>query len=163
MNLRIASLLAVALVMPLGCGANASSTLRAEARPGSARTYAFVGAPVGANATDQELRAALRHDLAGRGYAEAASAGAADFLVAYRVQEQPQLATDAVGYGFGRWEPANIITYTQAAVTVDFIDPRTHGVFWHGKATNVMQHVDGQHPRKVDRAVAKIVGRSPVS
>jgi hypothetical protein len=158
--------LAAGLLIAAGCGA----TVRASVTPGANleqyHSYAFFTPTYRANQpespAEQEVRSALRRDLALKGMVEATSAPA-DFLVAYHVKERQVLDVGSVGYGFWGYGygPGYVTSYTEGTLIVDFIDPRTKSVFWRGTATAVVSHPDTPNLAKVDKAVSKLVGQYP--
>lgn len=151
-----------------GCGATVHSTVAPNANLGQYKTYAFrtpryrEGAPE--TPAEQELRAALRNDLAGKGLVEASAGQPPDFLIAYHVERQQKLDVQSVGYGYGwGWGggPVSVTTYTEGTLIVDFIDPRTNSAFWRATASDVINHPASPDLGKVDKAVAKLVDQYP--
>jgi hypothetical protein len=152
-----------ALALVAGCGASVNSTVTPGANLGQYKTWSFhtpkyrAGKPE--TPAEQELRAALKADLANKGLAEAAPGTMPNFLVAYHVKEQQQLDVENVGYF---WGPSDVYTYTQGTLIVDFIDPRTNQVFWRGTASQVVNNPDTPNLTHIDKAVAKLVNQYPV-
>jgi Domain of unknown function (DUF4136) len=169
MNTRLAGLAGLAAILAIGagCGATVHSTVAPNANLGQYRNYSFqtpryrVGQSE--SPAEQELRAALRNNLAQKGLTEAPAGQQPDFLVAYHVKEQQKLDVDTMGYGFGwGWGgPAAVTTYTQGTLIVDFIDPRTNQAFWRGTASDIVDHPESPDLGKLDKAVAKLVNQYP--
>jgi Domain of unknown function (DUF4136) len=165
MKTRLAALAAL-LALSVGCGATVHSSIAPNANLGQYRTFAFkmpryhAGQPE--TPAEQELRSTLRNDLALKGLTEAAPGQQPDFLISYHVKQQQKIDVDTVGYGFGWWGgPADVYTYTEGTLIVDFIDPRTNQAFWRGTASDVVNHPYSPDLAKVDKAVAKLVNQYP--
>jgi hypothetical protein len=166
-SMKTRSLLVAAFILVVaGCGAQVRSTVASGANLSQYRTYAFYTPAYRANRPEspgeQELRMSLRNSLAERGLTEVPAGIAPDFEVAYHVKKQQKLDIDTVGYGFWGWSPAaNVTTYTEGTLIVDFIDPRTNTVFWRGTATDVLHHPESPDMARVDAAVAKLIRQYP--
>jgi hypothetical protein len=162
MKTLLLGFLALALV---GCGASVSSTVTPGANLGRYRTYTFLTPPYRAGQPEspgeQELRTALRQDLAQKGLAEAQPGQTPDFHIAYHVKEQQKLDVDTVGYGFWGLGGGDVYTYTEGTIIVDFVDPQTKQVFWRGTASDVVDNPSSPKLSKIDAAVSKMVKRYP--
>jgi uncharacterized protein DUF4136 len=166
MENRIARFLAIAVLTAAGCGASVHSSIAPNANLGQYKTFAFktpqYRAGKAESVAEQELRTALRNDMAQKGLTEAAAGQQPDFLVAYHVKEQQKLDVEDVGYGFGwGWGGADVYQYTQGTIIVDFIDPRTNQAFWRGTASDVVNHPETPDVGRLDNAVAKLVNQYP--
>jgi hypothetical protein len=64
------------------------------------------------------------------------------------------------GYGWGGWD---VYTWTQGTLIVDFTDPRTNQVVWRGTASAVVNHPENPSPKKVEKAVNKLMAHYPVT
>lgn len=165
MKIRMATLAALILI-GAGCGATVHSTMAENANLGQYHTYAFATPKYRIGQTEsvaeQDLRTSLRNALAQKGLVEAAPGQQPDFLVTYHVKEQQRLDVQNVGYGYGwGWGPTNVYEYTQGTLVVDFVDPRTNQAFWRGTASDVVQHPESPDPRKIDKAVSKLIRQYP--
>ena len=156
--------LSAALVLA-GC---APISVRSQAAPdvnlANYKTFAFFTGPMpGAPETlvEQDIRNSVERNLAARGMTPAA--GKPDFYVAYHTQLQQKLSATNYGYGYwGGWGP-DFYTYTQGTIVLDFIDPRTNKVFWHGTATSVVNHPENPDGQKIDAAVSKLLQHYPTT
>lgn len=165
MKSRWAGIVAV-VALAIGCGATVRSTVAPNANLGQYHTYAFETPRYRIGQTEspaeQALRTALRNNLAQKGLTEVAPGQQPDFVVAYHVQKQQKMDVNSVGYGFGwGWRPANVYTYTEGTLIVDFVDPRTNQAFWRGTASDVVNHPEAPDIGKLDKAVAKLVDQYP--
>jgi hypothetical protein len=164
-NMKSAILPIAALTFAVGCGATVHSSLSPTANVSQYKTFSFYNSPYkqGKPETiaDQTIRSAISQDLAAKGLTEATN-GPGDFQVAYHVVEQQKLAVDDFGYGFwGFAGPADITTYTQGTLVVDFIDPKTNKAFWRGTASQIVNDPNNVNPAKLDAAIAKLINRYP--
>ena len=145
----------VTLVFALLCGAVgagcANWTVRSESsaatRYGDYRSYAWAN-PSGSTGNrflDQRIRDAVASDLARRGIVPASDLEHADFLIDYSLASGPLVQTivtpgayPLVGVSGGAYvgalPAAMTYVYSENNVTLDFIDPRSNKVFWHGAA-----------------------------
>lgn len=166
MKTRLYALAAiVALGLGLGCGASVHSSVAPNANLGQYHTYAFATPRYRANRpetpAEQDLREALRSSLAQKGLVEAPAGAAPDFLVAYHVKTRQQM--DAATLGYGWYGPADVYTYTEGTLIVDFVDPRTNAAFWRGTASDVVNHPEAPDVARLDKAVAKLINQYPAA
>ncbi|MBS2027205.1 MAG: DUF4136 domain-containing protein [Deltaproteobacteria bacterium] len=157
------SVFVIAALALAGC---APISVRSQAAPdvnfAGYKTYAFFtalapGAPE--TVVEQDIRGSLERNLATHGMVPAT--GKPDFLVAYHTQLQQKLSATNYGYGYwGGWGP-DFYTYTQGTIVLDFIDPKTNKVFWHGTATSVVSHPENPDASKIDAAITKLLERYP--
>ena len=114
-----------------------------------------------------EVRDAIRGDLAKRGFAEATN-GRPDFYVAFYVGLQNRYDVNAIDYGmpvFHRrgwwgWPRAYdvwAVPYTQSTLIVDIIDARTNQLVWRGYDTDTLN--TGKPEKTLDSAVDHVVSR----
>jgi len=124
----------------------------------SLRQEAFERSPAG-----EVVRTRIARDLAQRGIHE--TRGTPDFLVAYRTQLEQKVDVDDWGYPTLFWgAPPGSVTldeYTQGNLVVDFIDPKSGQIFWHGTASAVIEHPDNPNLNKLASAVDKVMNRYP--
>ncbi len=160
--LRVA---AVALIA--GCGASVSSTVSPGANLGRYHTYAFYTSPYRAGAaespSEQEVKSALRNSLAQKGMVETAPGQTPEFLVAFHARKQQKLDVTSAGYGWWGLGGADVYTYTEGTLIVDFIDPATKNVFWRGTATQIIDNPYAPNLNKIDKAVAKMIDKYPAT
>jgi hypothetical protein len=158
-------LAAVALIA--GCGASVSSTVMPGANLGRYHTYAFYTPPyrLGTTATpgEQEVATALRNSLADKGLVEATPGQQPDFLVAYHARKQQKLDVTSAGYGWWGLGGADVYTYTEGTLIVDFIDQSTKSVFWRGTASQIIDNPYSPNLAKIDKAVAKLINKYPAT
>jgi hypothetical protein len=114
-----------------------------------------------------DVKQAIRTDLAEHGYVEATS-GHPDFYVAFYVGLKDRYDVNAMGYGLpvfhrrGWWGwPGGYdvwsVPYTQSTLIVDVIDAKTNQLVWRGYDTDTL---NSGHPGKtLDSAVDHIVTR----
>jgi hypothetical protein len=72
-----------------------------------------------------------------------------------------KLEADDMGYGVWGFGSADLTTYTQGTLVVDFIDPQTHKVFWRGTASEIVANPSNVNASKLNKAVAKLVDQYP--
>jgi hypothetical protein len=162
--MKSTKMMLLALTMAAGCGATVHSSTMPNANLDQYKTFSFYSSPYKRgqpeSIADQQIRAALRQDLAAKGLAEATNAPP-DFLVAYHVVEQQKLEANDVGYGLWGFGGVDLTTYTQGTVVVDFVDPRTNKVFWRGTASEIVNDPNNVNTAKLDKAIAKLIDRYP--
>jgi hypothetical protein len=153
--------------MVAGCGASVSSTVTPGANLGQYRTFSFFTPPyrVGTaeSPSEQEVKSALRNDLAQRGITEAAPGQSPEFLVAYHARKQQKLDVTSAGYGWWGLGGTDVYTYTEGTLIVDFIDPASKSVFWRGTATQIVDNPYAPNLTKIDKAVAKMIDKYPAT
>jgi Domain of unknown function (DUF4136) len=129
----------------------------------SYRTFAWAPHAPGKpeNLGDQAIRSSLQQNLAGRNIVPAAPGQPPDFYVAYQTatHEKTQVYYGGYPYYYGYYP--SVSTYTEGTLIVDFIDPRSHQVFWRGTASAVVDHPDNPDPGKIAKAVQKLIDRYP--
>jgi Domain of unknown function (DUF4136) len=117
-----------------------------------------------------DVRQALRADLASHGLSEAAS-GHPDFYVAFYVGLRERYDLDAVGYGLpvfhggfhrGWWGWPHgydvwAVPYTESTVIVDLIDAHTNQLVWRGYDTDTLNAKDPD--KTLTKAVDNVVSR----
>jgi hypothetical protein len=147
------------------------------------RTYAWVTPPPGSieerfdrTATGRRIHAAVAADLAARGLhpvatvpcdapppADCASIPCPDLLVAYRVSETDELASDW-DYGPGPVTGArDVYSYSSkgsGTLLLDFIDPNSRHVVWRSAARGILQDPDSDNPN-VESAIGKMLANYP--
>lgn len=163
------ALLVLAPLLSACSGITASSNFAPGVNTTQYRTFGWYATPPGQalSVSDQQVRAALQNQLEQKGLTPATAAAPPDFLIAYHAKRQQKVDVSpgyayGYGYGYGWWGGfPNVYTYTEGTLIVDFIDPKTNQVFWRGTAQSVLSHPNNPDPRKVDKAVAKIIKRYP--
>jgi hypothetical protein len=117
-----------------------------------------------------DVRRAIRTDLASRGLSEATS-GHPDFYVAFYVGLQERYDLDAVDYGmpvfhrgfhrawwgWPRGYDVWAVPYTESTVIVDLIDARTNQLVWRGYDTDTLNAKDPD--KTLTKAVDNVVAR----
>ena len=118
-----------------------------------------------------DVRQAVRRDLAGHGIVEATS-GNPDFYVAFYVGLRDRYDINHVGYGFpvfrrgfrsGWWGwprgyDAWAVPYTESTVIVDVIDAHTNQLVWRGYDTDTLNvnNPDKTLTNAVDNVLARL-------
>jgi hypothetical protein len=155
-SMRTTFVLAVALA---GC---ASTRIHSEVAPntdlGRYRTFGWLanhnGGPV--SIVDQHVRDALAEQLTRQGLQQV-PAESADFLVTYHVLQEHKVAVADWGNGIYGWAP-EVVAYSDGALIVDFIDPRTNRVIWRGSAGGAVDRTGTIDVKRLRRAAAALVG-----
>ena len=113
-----------------------------------------------------DVKDALRKDLAGHGYVEATT-GQPDFYIAFYVGLQDRYDVTMMDYrvpafhrrgwwgwpgGYDVWVP-----YTESTLTIDVIDAKTDQLVWRGYDTDALN--SGSPEKTLDSAVDHIVSR----
>jgi hypothetical protein len=161
-------MLAVSMLVVAGCGATIRTSITTNTELGEYKTYAFCTPSYRQgkleDPSDRAIKSALKHDLAAKGFTEAAS-GRPDFLISYHflvasyVKEQP-LAAHAVRYGFSGWPGTNHLTeYTRGTLIVEFINPQSKQVFWRATGSQLLKRPESPNTAKTLRVVGQIVNR----
>ena len=89
-----------------------------------------------------------------------------DFLVAIHGGSQDKVQVSTYGYSYGYWGGymgypyANVYTYQEGTLIIDFIDAEDHELFWRGWATAVIDRAEDP-ARKITEAVGKILAYYP--
>jgi hypothetical protein len=152
-----------ALLLFAGCGSiRVRSEIAPETELGRYRTFAWFP-PQGAGPetiVDQQIRRALQKQLASRGLTEAASVASADFLISYHVLQEHKLAQADWGNGIYGWAP-EVVAYSDGALILDFIDPRTNRVFWRGSATSAIEPPGIVNVKRLEKAATELVRHYP--
>jgi hypothetical protein len=163
-QMRSTTLALVSLLFVVGCGATVSSSLAPTANVSQYRTFAFHSPPYKQgkpeSLAEQEVRGALKQSLEAKGLRET-QGQPPDFLVAYHVVEQQKLEANDIGYGFWGVGGADLTTYTQGTLVVDFVDPQTRKVFWRGTASQMINDPQNPNAEKLQAAVVKLIKRYP--
>jgi hypothetical protein len=110
---------------------------------------------------DQDIRSALRRELAQKGLVEATT-GPPDFLIGYHFLRDHKVAVTDWGNGLYGWLP-EVRSYNEGTMIVHFIDPKANRVFWFGSATSAIEHPGVVNLRRLNKAVAAIVSHYPSS
>jgi hypothetical protein len=162
MQLRRAALL-LATIVAVGC---ASMRVRSEVAPdtnlGRYRTYAWKPPFNGEEPltiVDQQIRAALRAQLAKKGLVEVEGCPA-DFLISYHVLQEHRVAVTDWGNGLYGWGP-DVTQYTEGTLVVDFVDPTSNQVIWRGSATGAIEHPGTVNIKRLEKATAMMVKQYP--
>jgi len=114
-----------------------------------------------------DVKDALRKDLAGHGYAEA-TAGQPDFYIAFYVGLQDRYDASVMDYrvpvfrhrGWWGWPGGSDvwwIPYTQSTLIIDVIDAKTNQLVWRGYDSDALN--SGNSEKTLDSAVDHIVSR----
>jgi hypothetical protein len=170
------------LVFALLCGAVgagcANWTVRSESsaatRYGDYRTYAWAQ-PRGSSGDrflDQRIRDAVATDLARRGIQPATDVDHADCLIDYTLASGPLVQTivapgayPLIGVSGGAYIGALPATmtyvYSDNRLMLDFIDPRSNKVFWHGAVAFSTDKPIEVSTSKATKAVDKIMRKYP--
>ena len=161
MKKMLTPLLALGLLAGCSTVAVNSETAR-DANLANFKTFGWYAAP-GAQGkpeslADQDIRSSIEKNLAAKGITHAAE-GNPDFFVAFHTKTQQEMNVADYGYGYwGGWGP-DVYTYTQGTIVIDFIDPKSNKVFWHGTASGVVDHPENPNAEKIDSAVSKVMER----
>jgi hypothetical protein len=120
----------------------------------------------------KRIAAAISRELAAKGYA-AADAGKADFLVGFETAERERIDVTTwpswCTRGFGRrrfgpywgWhDDVTVTQYTQGALVVGVLDPKSNELLWRGTATSVVDDDSGDEEH-VREAVTKLLADFP--
>ena len=130
--------------MLAGCGAAVTSTVSPGVNLARYRTFTFYTPPYRIGSTEspgeQEVKNALRNEMAQKGLVEAVPGQMPDFLVAYHARKQQKLDVTSTGYGWWGWGGTDVYTYTEGTLIVDFIDPTTKRAFWRGTASQIVDN-----------------------
>jgi hypothetical protein len=113
----------------------------------------------------QTIRNQIVRNLEAKGVVPAAQGQSPDFLVRYQVVLRDRLDYAGWGWGgwgYGYWNGADVYTYTEGTIVVDFIDPRTREVFWRGSASRDVDHPENPDLHDVAGAVDKMMKKYPV-
>jgi hypothetical protein len=164
--------LVAALVFAAGCYA-VNTTRAPNANLAQYHTFAFVPprqASLATSPTSAVIRNAVTRTLEEKGLRPAPAGQQPDFLVSYHLVKQRQISASGWGWPYGYWGvgywgwggPTDVYEYTTGTVVIDFVDPSTRLGFWRGTATMTLNAPENPEPKKVDKAVAKIVGKYPV-
>jgi Domain of unknown function (DUF4136) len=157
---------AVLLLMfsAVGC---ASMGIHAEVAPEAnlAAYHGYAWLPVGdghepTSIIDQQVRAALRQELARKGLAEVAAAGTPDLLVGYHVLEEHKVAVTDWGNGIYGWAP-EVRAYTAGTLIVDFIDPHSNRVIWRVSASHAIEPPGLVDVARLRKAAQQMAARYP--
>ena len=108
---------------------------------------------------DQQVRGALRNELARKGLVEA-TGHSPDFLVGYHVLREHKVAVTDWGNGIYGWAP-EVKAYADGTLIVDFVDPRTNRVFWRGSASDAIEDPGLVDAKRLQKAAAGMVERFP--
>lgn len=187
---RLGMVVAVGLAVLLAGCVSVRSAVAPNANLGALRTFAFVApdnarAPVdprsrgatllGDSPAGQQIQRQLWENLTAKGYAAAPQGVQPDFLVAYRTVYRER--TDVTGWG-GPWAfgggwgwgwgwggpwGADVNTYTEGTIVVDFVDPASNRVLWRGTATSVVDHPDNPKLGHIAKAVDKLMKDYPTT
>jgi hypothetical protein len=114
-----------------------------------------------------DVKGAIRKDLAEHGYNEATNAHP-DFYVAFYVGLQDRYDVSAIGYGLpvfhrgGWWGwPGGYdvwsVPYKESTLIIDLIDAKTNQLVWRGYDTDTLN--SGKPEKTLDSAVDHIVSR----
>jgi hypothetical protein len=162
MHLRRAALAAVT-VATVGCASiHVHSEVAPETNLGRYRTFAWLPPFNGEEPltiVDQQIRGALRRQLAQKGIVEAAG-GPPDFLVGYHVIQEHRVAVTDWGNGLYGWAPEST-PYTEGTLVVDFVDPTSNQVIWRGSATSAVEHPGVVDVKRLAKATAMMMQRYP--
>ena len=136
-------------------------------------TYAWAdrAAPAGETFADEaSIRETVDRALSARGYRRAA-APPADFLVAFEFSVRDRAEIDPVedvyaGSGGAGWwdgERRGYYQYSQAALLLRFIDPRTRNVIWRGQAATEVprSRPPGDPPPGLAARIRELLARFP--
>jgi hypothetical protein len=151
-----------ALFLAAGCASmHVESQLAPEAELGRYRSFGWMPSDRKApeSIVDQQIRAALRRQLTGKGLQEV-PADSADFLIGYHVLTERKIAVADWGSGIYGWAP-DVVAYSDGALIVDFVDPQTNRVFWRGSASSAIEPPGLIDTRRLDRAATALVRRYP--
>src|SRR5262245_28210223 len=111
---RRAALLVAMMVAPSCSSMRVHSELAPRVDLGQYRTYGWASTPERPEANlDQNVRLALRRQLAQRGLTETTESP--DFLIAYHVLREQKVAVADWGSGIYGWAP-DVINYTEGAL-----------------------------------------------
>lgn len=151
-------------MLAAGC---ASIDTNARVAPGADlaqyHTWAWAQNDNGAAPTvaDQAIKDSLAQNLAQKGLVPATN-GPADFLIAFHTATQQQTRVSPGSfYGYYAYGYPDVYTYTEGTLIVDFVDARTHKVFWRGTASGTAEHPDNPDPKRVAGAVDKLMEKYP--
>jgi hypothetical protein len=156
--------LVATLVLAAGCaGVRVHSEVAPQADLGHYRTFGWLKTERSGPETiiDQRIRASLRGQLLKKGLTEVPS-DAADFLISYHVLQEHKLAVSDWGNGIYGWAP-EVVSYSDGALIVDFIDPRTNRIFWRGSASSAVEHPGVVDAKRLEKASAALVGHYPAA
>ena len=150
-------------------------TVRSSAVPGTNlaqyRTFAWAqptdqsAARMERSPAGQTIRSEIARNLQAKAIVQAGPGQSPDFLVAYHVvlRERPDYAGWGWGgWGYGYWDGADVYTYYEGTIVVDFIDPKSGQTFWRGSATRDVDHPDNPDLGDVAGAVDKMMKTYPV-
>jgi hypothetical protein len=152
-----------ALLLFAGCGTmRVRSEVAPQAQLAQYRTYAWMPAQGAGPETivDQQIRAALAKQLSPRGMTEAASVASADFLIGYHVLQERKITQADWGNGIYGWAP-EVVAYSDGALILDFIDPRTNRIFWRGQATSAIETPGVVNVKRLEKAATELVRHYP--
>lgn len=174
---RFAVAVAAASALALaGCAATmrVNSYTERGAELGRYRTFGFA-APERVSTGDprldsnpffnERIQADIEKQMAAKGFAKAASAGA-DLLVHYHASFAQQVDVNNLdrNYGYCRRGDCRPVVYDAGTLLVDLVDAKTNNVVWRGWAEGSVDGViDNQTwlEQRVDTSVARIFERLP--
>jgi hypothetical protein len=164
MRTLLALSIAAGLAVASGCSEiSVNSRLAPDANLSQYRTFAFVPPASGQEQpmtiTSQAIEGALTQDLSDKGITPAQPGTQPDFLIGYHVMERQKLDVNYWGY----FAYPDVYSYTEGTIMIDFVDPKTHRVFWHGTASGAVQNPGSPDPQRVADAVGKVVNKYPYS
>jgi len=119
----------------------------------------------------QRARDAIEAELTRKGFAKAATAGQADFVVDFTIGARDRtdvrtFPTTYVEYGWwdarGWWEPywgsqVDVRNYKEGTLSIDVFDTRTHRPVWHGWAKKELTRSDLEHSEAPIRTAVSAV------
>jgi hypothetical protein len=108
---------------------------------------------------DQQIRAALRTQLAARGFRE--DAARPDFLVGYHVLEERKVAVTDWGNGLYGWG-SETMPYNEGTLMVSFIDAGSNQVIWHASASGAVEHPGMIDVKRLQKATTAMLAQYPI-
>jgi len=158
------------LSLSLALAACSGITTQVRTTPGAnlMAYHTFAWAPPEPGRVDtpghQAIRTSLEQNLAQRGIV---AGQPPDFLIAYHTRQRQRTEVYPTGfyggyYGYyGGYGYPDVRQYTEGTLIIDFIDPRTHEVFWRGTASAALSHPDNPDPNQLAKAVSKLLAKYP--
>jgi hypothetical protein len=161
------------LALAAGCsGVTVHSSTAPSAQLERYRTWAWYPQAQSAqpvSIAEQHIANSLSNNLQARGLMPATN-GQPDFYVSFHVITQERVSTTGGPMFWGPapyWgyygPPADIYTYTQGTIVVDFIDPSTNHVFWRGTASSAISQPETPSEAQIDKSVGRLMNQYPVN